>query len=446
MKKKSWFYSIIGKYVALMLRIYYKKIVAENIENIPKDEAFIFAPNHQNALMDPLVVIYTSKTQPYFLARADIFKRSFISAILNKLRIRPVYRIRDGKDSLKKNKDVFKDSIKILKSGIPLGLFPETTHNNKRAMLPIKKGVQKIAFQAEEENDFELGLKILPVGICYSNYENFRTVVYVRFGTPFTVTEFKDIYLENQQKALLKFRDKIAESLRPLMIDIQNNEYYQTYENSMEICNSSIREKLNLQINNQLSKFTADKKIIELLDIYYEKSPENFKVYSKKVQEYSKILKVLNLRDWLVEKRIFSFSEISLEIISLILLLPINIFGILFNYLPYKIPMLAIKNVKDHQFHSSIKFVVGLIIFPIFYLIYWIVFFFTTNFNISLFLIICLPFSGILAFSSYIKAIKLSSKFKFYNLYRKSDKKLFRSIWLREEIIRKMEDIYMSNQ
>ena len=44
-------------------------------ENINPDDHLIFAPNHQNALMDALAVLFTTKGQPVFLARADIFKR-----------------------------------------------------------------------------------------------------------------------------------------------------------------------------------------------------------------------------------------------------------------------------------------------------------------------------------------------------------------------------------
>ena len=430
-----------------MFRIFYKKIVVENFENIPKNEAFIFSPNHQNALMDALGVIYTSKTQPFFLARADIFKKPFIAKILNKLRIKPIYRIRDGKNSLQKNVEVFNNSSDILSNKIPLALFPETTHNNKRAMLPIKKGVPRIAFQAEEAKNFSLGLKILPVGIYYSNYENFRTILHVIYGTPFKVSDFKDIYYENQQKSLLKFRDKIAESLEPLMIDIQNKEYYETFENLREIYNSSIKEKLKLKKNCQKSKFVADKKIIKLLDNYYEKSPEQFKILSDKVMEYSKILNKLLLRDWVLEKSPDSFFYLFIKTIGILLLFPINIFGIIFNYLPYKIPVLAIKNVKDPQFHSSIKFVLSLITFPIFYLIFWILFFvFAGSFYLSIIFLIAIPFSGMLAFSSFIITKKIVSEYKFYFLKKKQNKTLLHLINLRKEIIEKMDEIHFANQ
>ena len=57
--------------------------------------------------MDALAVLFTHNGQPVFLARADIFKKKMIAAILYFLKILPVYRIRDGFSSLKANDEIF---------------------------------------------------------------------------------------------------------------------------------------------------------------------------------------------------------------------------------------------------------------------------------------------------------------------------------------------------
>ena len=55
---------------------FYRKIIVLGLENINPGDHLIFAPNHQNALMDALAVLFTHKGQPVFLARADIFKKN----------------------------------------------------------------------------------------------------------------------------------------------------------------------------------------------------------------------------------------------------------------------------------------------------------------------------------------------------------------------------------
>ena len=53
---------------------FYKKFRREGAHNIPRGKPVIYAPNHQSAFMDPVVVATVSKGQVHFLVRADVFK------------------------------------------------------------------------------------------------------------------------------------------------------------------------------------------------------------------------------------------------------------------------------------------------------------------------------------------------------------------------------------
>jgi 1-acyl-sn-glycerol-3-phosphate acyltransferase len=71
-------------------KVFYRKVIVVGLENINPDDHLIYAPNHQNALMDALAVLFTNKGQPVFLARADIFKKKLVASILFFLKILPV--------------------------------------------------------------------------------------------------------------------------------------------------------------------------------------------------------------------------------------------------------------------------------------------------------------------------------------------------------------------
>ena len=82
------------------LRLSFRKLVfIGKRENVSKERAIIFASNHRNALIDALLLVFSSYhlKQIVFLARADIFKKSFVAWLLKGMRIMPVFRIRDGK-------------------------------------------------------------------------------------------------------------------------------------------------------------------------------------------------------------------------------------------------------------------------------------------------------------------------------------------------------------
>ncbi len=90
---------------------FYRRVIVLGRDNIDPNDNLIFAPNHQNALMDALAVLFTLKGQPVFLARADIFKKRFIASILYSFKLLPVYRIRDGFGTLKENDDISKKQL-----------------------------------------------------------------------------------------------------------------------------------------------------------------------------------------------------------------------------------------------------------------------------------------------------------------------------------------------
>lgn len=209
-------------------RAYYRKFVVKGRKHIPKNGPVLFAASHQNALMDALAVIYAARRQIVFLARADIFRRNLISSLLRFLKILPVYRIRDGYSSLGQNQETFDQVFKILKHNRTVGLFPEGFHEGKKKLKPLRKGIARMAFQAEEKTDFSLGLQIVPVGLDYSDYFLPGSDLLVIFGEPIRVADYRDHYRENPSAAIIKLRDDLAAAMREIMIDIPDDDHYET--------------------------------------------------------------------------------------------------------------------------------------------------------------------------------------------------------------------------
>ena len=75
--RRNLVYHTIYPYVRSFFFHYYGKVEINGKENIPRGEPVIFAPNHQNALMDALIVLFSAPQDVVFLARADIFNNRF---------------------------------------------------------------------------------------------------------------------------------------------------------------------------------------------------------------------------------------------------------------------------------------------------------------------------------------------------------------------------------
>ena len=172
--------------------------------------------------MDALAVLFTNKGQNVFLARADIFKRKSVAAILYFLKILPVYRIRDGFSSLKGNDEIFTKTIDVLKHKNGLVILPEGDHAGFRRLRQLKKGICRVAFQSDEATGFNLKIKIIPVGIEFSNYSRYRQVLTVVYGKPIEVSEFFDLYKESPERALNELRSKLSNEMKTNMVHIES--------------------------------------------------------------------------------------------------------------------------------------------------------------------------------------------------------------------------------
>lgn len=420
-EKRSFFYSLLKPYVNFVTKIYFRTRV-HNYKNVPKNEIIIFAPNHQNALMDALAVIATFNSELIFLARADIFKKKAIEKILTFLKILPIYRIRDGKESLENNNAIFQKTIDVLKNKNGLVILPEGTHGDQRKLKTLKKGISRIAFEAEETNNFNLNIKIVPVGLDWTNYINFRSRLFVNYGEPINVSDYYDEYKANPPRGMNLLRERLSSELKKYMIHIESDEYYDMFDNIRYIYLPQMLKKMGFKKNIQPNQFYAQKEIISKLDSFVESKPEETKELSNKTAKYAELLGKLNFRHWVVQKPKYSILGICLQSILMVLLSPVYIYGIILNYIPYKIPVLLTKKIKDTQFISSVRDVAGLVLFPFYYLILIIIGLFVLDiWWLKIAIPVSFPITGLFAFHYYIEVKKMFARIRYnFKSWRKN--------------------------
>jgi 1-acyl-sn-glycerol-3-phosphate acyltransferase len=397
MKNWSLGYQLLRYYVRFALWLSHQRIVVTGRNLIPLGKPIIFAANHQNALMDSLAIVCTNPSQSVWLARADIFKSKIARPILKFLKMAPVYRIRDGKDSLSNNEQVFASVTKLLENKDSVCLFPEAAHSGRRQMLPHKKAIPRIALEAEEKNKFKLGLQIVPAGIYYSHYWAFNRTVIVQYGEPIEVDKYKEDYLSNPQKANLVLRDEIYARLAPLTMQINSVPLYQDYENIRQIAGKSYSKNRQFSKDPTLQLFHAENDLIKKLENMESNQPEAFSNLVDRTRAYFSAISQNSLSDQFVKTASNeSWARSFFRFFGIIITLPIFITGLLFNALPFFVPRnLLRKRVKDLAFTATFNFGSGLIIFPVVYLIEaGIILGITKSWMISISALILMPFVG----------------------------------------------------
>ena len=153
------------------IRLYFvvvHRVKIEGRENIPthKTQPLIYCGNHRTYADPPLIVV-TAKRHVRFLAKEELRKNPFF-AFLGMV-FDGIYVKRDAKDVA-----ALKITLKALKDGESIALFPEGTRNGMEKGEKAKDGAAFFAVRT--------GAKVIPVGI--SGGEKPFGKMTIRYGAP----------------------------------------------------------------------------------------------------------------------------------------------------------------------------------------------------------------------------------------------------------------------
>jgi 1-acyl-sn-glycerol-3-phosphate acyltransferase len=388
-------------------KIFYRKIIVMGSENINPDDHLIFAPTHQNALMDALAVLFTHKGQPVFLARADIFKNKTIASVLYFLKILPVYRIRDGFSTLKGNDEIFLKTIDVLKNKNGLVILPEGDHAGFRRLRQLKKGICRVAFQADEATGFKLKIKIIPVGIEYTNYARLRQALTVIYGKPIEVSEYHQLYREAPEKTFNVLRDRISAEIKKVMVHIESQDDYEAIDELRSIINGKYSDSI------KSPKIYMDRSLIDKLNSLKISDPQTYSKICSLSLQVKKKARDLNVTYRLLEKKKHPPGWLIAGLAGLVLTFPVWLFGNIFTLTFLTLPELQIRKTQDIQFHSSLRFGLSLALAFIFLPVYLIVSLFVFSpWWLAIIIFLTIPVSGLFAWNYNILFRRIAGGFR----------------------------------
>lgn len=229
--RRSWLYEIFRFILVFGLRLFHKKFRVVGYENLKGSEIpTIVVGNHQNALLDPILCCSVITQQLHWLTRSDVFKAGTVSFLLKKVNMLPVYREKDNVADIRdRNEAIFQECYKRLNRGNWISLFPEGTHKGKKALnTPLKKGIGRLIIGTFEANPNLQQIRILPLGLEYSEFFEKDGDFMLRIGTPIVLSK-EDYTTANKAIWANELVAEIGSHLKAVMTDIRNDEYYEEY-------------------------------------------------------------------------------------------------------------------------------------------------------------------------------------------------------------------------
>ncbi len=263
---KNFAYTLLRIFwVNPIIKLSLRRLTVRGKENLPKDGAIIIGCNHTSALLDPLVILRTMNRATVFMTRADIFRKPFLQKVFTFLKMLPIFRIRDGYAAVKQNEEIIAKCGDVLQHGLPLALFPEATHRPKHSLLPLSKGIFHIALEANKRFGHERPVYIVPMGLEYGKYFDYRSTVVATYGEAINVTEFVKQH-ENEvtpARLLAMLREELATRMSQLIAYVPDTEDYDAQWELTKLCTAQchpLSPAERLILNQTTIKHLTEKK------------------------------------------------------------------------------------------------------------------------------------------------------------------------------------------
>lgn len=357
---KKLCYAYLKFFVRIAQFVYFRRVEINGDRKTAAGQAAIYGVRHPNALMDPLMVSAPVTRNLYFLARGDLFANKVVARIMDMVNMIPIFRMRDGGNSVNRNAATFERCRTLLLNGAGIQIFPEGEHSSMHKLLPLKKGAARIAMPALDA-DPNVQVALVPVGLNYSNERKFRACVSVNFGAALQARDHFDP--ENQEAGITALTLELEASLRTLVLDLRDPAPYEAA--------NELRETLEIaQYGLCPPKFAESKALCEQLVSAWS-TPAKQDRLAQLAAEHAQLRQEMNLPEAGIPLETKNAQPSLLQKAMAILFAPLFFLGALFHapmlWLAHRTPRL----IEDDIFFSAVRMVTGIFLGQALYLIYF---------------------------------------------------------------------------
>jgi 1-acyl-sn-glycerol-3-phosphate acyltransferase len=413
-------------YVDNTFKLAYRKVEYYGNEKVPQDGAIIYAPNHTNTLMDALAVLAANKPAKVFVARADIFKNSTALKILTFLKMLPINRKRDGVSSLSKNEEINDIVVDVLRDKVPFCILPEGTHRPMHSLMPLQKGIFRVAMQANDTFGDKMPIYIVPVGIEYGHFFRYRSSILLQIGEPINVTQFiKECSELTVSQQINVLRDELSDQIKKVILHIPDDENYKATLELTQLYGKEQQKKLKLKGNTLINRFTAGKETIKQIETSLKFEPQKTQKILDLAGDFSQKRHTLGIGMASILKSNIRLSIVG-KLFFLLLGLPYFVFSAVVTSPITLLSVWLCTKFKDNAFHNTARYMITFVLFPILLLLIGIIVFIALPWTFGLGIIL-LFLPSFFFLHEYLRMIRLFvSDIKW--LFNKNLRKQFKKI------------------
>lgn len=384
-------------------RFYYPRLEISGADKIPQTGPVLLCANHSNSMVDPVLIGVTAGRPVRFLAKATLFDMPVVGRAMCALGMVPAYRGMDDASQVRRNLQSLDTGAEILVEGKALGIFPEGKTTDKARLDKVRTGAARMAIKAYDEG--ARGVQVVPMGINYERKEQFRSAVWVRVGDPIDIDDWVQRHDGDSRKAMRSLTTEIADSLKQLMVHLDEPEW-ESWLEDLEIMVPSVVDTAEVAAGSLQQR----KRIADAMNHFLATDREQAEKVAGEIENYREAVESAGLK---VGSPVLEQSGIpaALKVFSvglrlLLLSLP-AVLGSIWHLVPF-IAVRSIANLLDQPgmvTKSTHRIGVGVPLYLGWYVaLGWLLLEWKNTPSVVLSTLVFMPFAGIFALGFWRRA------------------------------------------
>jgi 1-acyl-sn-glycerol-3-phosphate acyltransferase len=359
-------YRLVRSFARLLLGVFYRRVEIVGIEHIPADGPIILAANHQNALVDPMLLLTTIPRQLIPIAKAPLFRHPLIAPFLHLAGALPVYRRQDEGSDPALNREMFRAAIATLRESGTILIFPEGVSQPEPMLMPLHTGAARMVLSAETADNGNLGIKLLPVGLVFHEPGTFRTGwALVVVGEAVPTGDCIALYRTSPTAAVRRLTDRLTEALRQRIVEANDRETLRL----LNIVESLWREESGGMTRDAVARTERIQRMMRAYRYLLSREPARVEGFRHRVAQYAKDLELAGLTGRQLAQSYPASVVVRYMLrqgLSLVLGWPLALWGIANHLIPYQLTAGVVRRLRPSpDVEATYKIVAAVLLYPL---------------------------------------------------------------------------------
>lgn len=336
-------YRLVAGWARFLTGLFYRRVEVVGLEHVPARGPLILTANHQNALVDPMLLLATVPRQLVPIAKAPLFRHPLIGPFLHLLGAVPVHRRQEAGDDPTRNEAMFSAAIGTLERGGAVMIFPEGLSHPHPALMPLRTGTARLLLGAEAAAGGRLDVTLLPVGLVFHEPGTFRAGwALVLIGKPVPVEDCVALARTAPDVAVRRLTDRLADALRLQIVEADDRQTLRL----LRAVDAMWRAERSESSRDEATTVARMQQVMRAYRYLESRAPGRVADLRRRVEAYANDLELAGVRDRQLSASYSSGTVLRFTLregLSSLLGFPLALWGMAAHFVPYQLTVAVIR-------------------------------------------------------------------------------------------------------